>query len=250
MLDPASPPLFERLDRKPRLTDEIAQSLTGAILEGRLKPGDQLPTEQALAGSFGVARTVVREAISRLKHDGLITARQGIGAFVAEPSARTAFRISPACFEKRRELLKILQLRTGISAEAASLAAELRSERQLAELRAAFGAMTESISESAEAAERRVAAEVTFYSCIAAASDNPYIQQFLSMLDARLTEELQSVVIKNARAAEWGTEVLGEHRAVLEAIEARQAEAAARAARQHYENAARRLADRADFADV
>jgi GntR family transcriptional repressor for pyruvate dehydrogenase complex len=250
MLEPSSSPLFERLDRKPRLTDEIAQNLTGAILEGRLKPGDQLPTEQSLAGSFGVARTVVREAISRLKHDGLISARQGIGAFVAEPSARTAFRISPACFEKRRELLKILQLRTGVSAEAASLAARLRTDRHLADLRAAFGEMTDSISEGAAAAERRVAAELAFYNTIAAASDNQYIQEFLSMLDTRLTEELRSVVVKNARAAEWGTEILGEHRAVLEAVEARRPEEAARSVRLHYENAARRLADRADVADV
>lgn len=241
---------FGRLDRRPSLTDDIAQQLSDMILEGQLRPGDQLPTEQSLAESFGVARTVVREAISRLKHDGLVDSRQGVGAFVAEPSARRAFRISPACFEKRQQLLQILQLRTGITSEAAGLAAQLRSEEDLAALRDSFELMSASIAEGEAAAEKRVRAETAFYTRLAEASGNQYIREFLAMLDTRIDQELHSVAVKNARAAEWGTDVLGEHRAVLEAIERQDVEGAAQAVRLHYTNAARRLADRADLADI
>ena len=74
---------FTRLSRRPSLTDDISQKLSRMILDGKVVAGEQLPTEQSLAESFGVARTVVREAISRLKHDGLVDSRQGVGAFVA-----------------------------------------------------------------------------------------------------------------------------------------------------------------------
>ena len=99
---------FKSLERGPSLPQEIVASLTSALLAGELRPGDRLPSEQALATEFGVARTVVREAISQLKYDGIVQSRVGVGAFIAQPQERTAFRISPDCFKKRKELLKLL----------------------------------------------------------------------------------------------------------------------------------------------
>ena len=93
---------FKSLERTPSLPQEIVASLTGALLAGELRPGDRLPSEQALATEFGVARTVVREAISQLKYDGIVQSRVGVGAFIAQPQERTAFRISPDCFRSAR----------------------------------------------------------------------------------------------------------------------------------------------------
>ncbi|PKR53659.1 GntR family transcriptional regulator [Thalassospira marina] len=220
------------------------------ILEGDLAAGEQLPTEQNLAESFGVARTVIREAVSRLKHDGLVDSRQGVGAFVAEPSARSAFRISPACFEKRQKLLEILQLRTGITSEAASLAARARSQEDIDFMEHAYRDMESSLRLGDDSAEKHVLAERTFYRRIAEASGNQYILEFLSMLDARIDMELRSVAIKNARVTEWNADVLTEHKAVLEAIRDQNEDAASQAVRHHYTYAAQRLADRADLADT
>ncbi|AUG51283.1 GntR family transcriptional regulator [Thalassospira marina] len=220
------------------------------ILEGDLAAGEQLPTEQNLAESFGVARTVIREAVSRLKHDGLVDSRQGVGAFVAEPSARSAFRISPACFEKRQKLLEILQLRTGITSEAASLAARARSQEDIDFMEQAYRDMESSLRLGDDSAEKHVLAERTFYRRIAEASGNQYILEFLSMLDARIDMELRSVAIKNARVTEWNADVLTEHKAVLEAIRDQNEDAASQAVRHHYTYAAQRLADRADLADT
>jgi len=241
---------FTRLSRRPSLTDDISQKLSRMILDGKLVAGEQLPTEQSLAESFGVARTVVREAISRLKHDGLVDSRQGVGAFVAEPSARSAFRISPACFEKRQKLLEILQLRTGITSEAAGLAAVHRTDADLQFMDTAYDSMERSLSGGDAAAEKHVLAERSFYQRIAEASGNQYILEFLSMLDTRIDMELRSVAMKNARVTEWSAEVLAEHKAVLEAIRAQDETAASQAVRYHYSLAAQRLADRADLADT
>ncbi|MFH1554678.1 MAG: GntR family transcriptional regulator, partial [Pseudomonadota bacterium] len=68
------------IGRGPSLADTLAQRLREEISSGRLRPGERLPTEQQLAGTYGVSRPIVREAVGRLKHDGLVLTRQGAGA--------------------------------------------------------------------------------------------------------------------------------------------------------------------------
>ncbi|WP_159587851.1 FadR/GntR family transcriptional regulator [Chelativorans xinjiangense] len=244
------PELFPKIDRPRRLPDEIAKNISSAIEAGQLKPGDRLPTEQSLSGQFGVARTVVREAISLLKYDGVIQARQGVGAFVTEARQRSAFRISPACFEKRKQLVQLLQLRTGVQADASALAATARTVGQLASIESFLQEMVSAVAQGDDAVERRIDAEFAFYRAITEASGNDYYVEFIGMIEAKILENLRSVAIKNAKATEWGTAVLAEHQAVVEAIRAGDTEAARKTTRDHFERAAQRLADRADIADV
>ncbi|MDH5540344.1 MAG: winged helix-turn-helix domain-containing protein, partial [Rhizobacter sp.] len=68
-----------------RLSDRLAALLSAQIHGGALHPGDRLPTEQQLALSHGVSRTVVREAVHQLKSSGLLLSRQGSGVYVAVP---------------------------------------------------------------------------------------------------------------------------------------------------------------------
>ena len=75
------------------LTQQLVKALTGRIHEGRLKPGDRLPSEQELIEEFSVSRTVVREAISSLKATGLVASQQGVGAFVLQADASPSFPI-------------------------------------------------------------------------------------------------------------------------------------------------------------
>ncbi len=242
--------LFERIDRPRRLPDEIARSISEAIASGQLKPGDRLPTEHDLSAQFGVARTVVREAVSLLKYDGVITPKRGVGAFVTEPNARSAFRISTACFEKRRQLVQLLELRTGVQAEASALAAAARSPKDLARIGLHLAEMADATDEGPDYAEQRFDAETAFYRAITEASGNDYYVEFVGMIERNVTENLRSVAVKNAMAAEWGRDVLEEHRAVYQALERGDAERARTATRTHFERAAGRLANRADIADI
>lgn len=242
--------LFARIDRPRRLPDEIARSISGAIASGQLKPGDRLPSEHALSDQFGVARTVVREAVSLLKYDGVIDAKRGVGAFVTEPAARSAFRISAACFEKRQQLVQLLQLRTGVQSEASALAAVARKPRDLTRIAHHLAEMADATDEGHDYAAHRLDAEDGFYRAIAEASGNDYYIEFVGMIERNVSENLRSVAIKNAMIAEWGDEVLREHRAVYTALEAGDAEQARLATRAHFERAAQRLAQRADIADV
>ena len=224
---------FKSLERTPSLPQEIVASLTGALHAGELRPGDRLPSEQALATEFGVARTVVREAISQLKYDGIVQSRVGVGAFINQPQERTAFRISPECFRKRKELLKLLRLRRDI----------VRMEAILKEMR-------DAISDSNHGAERHFEAERQLIHAIAKVADNEHALNFIVMIDSQIAENLRSVAVKNTKATELAAVAIEEQVQLVEAIKRGDPIAARDKARKHYDNAAQRLADRADFVDL
>mgnify|MGYP003399265767 CR=1 FL=1 len=77
------------------MAHELVESLGDRIRDGRLVPGDKLPTEAAFMAEFGVSRTVVREAISKLQASGLVETRHGVGTFVVGLGDAAAFRIAP-----------------------------------------------------------------------------------------------------------------------------------------------------------
>src|ERR1044071_796069 len=105
------------------LAHELIARLTADITSGRLAPGARLPTEQEMIAATGVSRTVVREAVAALRAEGLVITRQGVRAFVAD-SPRRPFRIEADELGTLREVLQVMELRTGIEIEAAGLAAE------------------------------------------------------------------------------------------------------------------------------
>src|SRR5919205_3232629 len=88
--------MAEVVRRRPRsLAHDVVDALGGRIRDGSLGPGEKLPTEAAIMEEFGVSRTVVREAISRLQAAGLVETRHGVGTFVVGPGEGDAFRIGP-----------------------------------------------------------------------------------------------------------------------------------------------------------
>ena len=240
--------LFDRIDRPRRLPDEVAVSIIGAIESGQLKPGDRLPTEAELSRRFGVARTVVREAISLLRYDGMVDSRRGVGAFVSDATQRSSFRISPACFEKRKQIVQLLQLRTGVQAGASALAAATRTSKQMRRIDTTYERMAAADARGpAEALEERVDTELALYRAITEASGNPYYAEVVAMIEANIQNNLRSAFLKNAAASEFGPAILAEHRAVIDALEAGDVEAARVATRTRFEAAAERLAARADL---
>src|SRR5262245_8999990 len=112
------------------LTEVLVARLTADITGGKIPPGARLPTEQELIAATGVSRTVVREAVAALRAEGLVVTRQGVGAFVPE-NARRPFRVDFDRLSSIREVLEVMELRTGVEIEAAGLAAERASPAQV-----------------------------------------------------------------------------------------------------------------------
>src|SRR6516225_4671682 len=99
------------------LTSEVVTRISQEIRSGRLQPGTRLPTEQVLMTAMGVSRTVVREAIAALRADGLVTTRQGSGAFVAADTSRVPFRIEPEGLHSIKDVLEVMELRLAVEVE-------------------------------------------------------------------------------------------------------------------------------------
>src|SRR5689334_9008176 len=110
-----------KLSRRPSLVADVAAQISADIASGRLMPGMRLPPEHALTAAFGVSRATLREAMAALRRDGLIEARQGSGTYVAAPTTRRTFRIDATELRSLDDILRVVELRTGVEVEAASL---------------------------------------------------------------------------------------------------------------------------------
>lgn len=219
---------------KPTLTDRLAQRLTDEIQSGSLKPGEQLPTGQELSKRFGVSLSVVREAISTLKAEGMIQTRQGAGAFVSLDSTSRPFRLTPRQASPVGPQ-KLFELRTGVEVQAATLAAERATDAQLRAIADAYAAMEADVAAGGDS----VASDVLFHRRIAEAADNELFSNFLDFLSDHIRGTIKESRVGDA----WQIhrdEVMAEHRALLDAILQRDPEAARLAAQAHMSNCLKR----------
>jgi len=169
--------LLQPLQPPRGLTGELVARLTADIVSGKLSPGSQLPTEQEMIAATGVSRTVVREAVAALKADRLVLTRQGVGAFVAD-QVRRPFRVD---FDERstlREVLNVMELRTGVEVEAAGLAAGRASAAQVRKIADRFAAINNAIGRGENAVDQ----DFAFHCEIADATGNPQFKRFLEYL--------------------------------------------------------------------
>src|SRR5258708_8901497 len=122
--------MFPRMSNPSGLTDRVAGALLEKLGEGALFTGARLTSEKALAQQFGVSRTVLREAISRLKHEGVVEGRQGSGVYVTQQAGVKPLRIEIGAVESMESVLQIMELRRAMEAEAAAQAALRRTDAQ------------------------------------------------------------------------------------------------------------------------
>lgn len=106
------------------LAEQVAQRIKDYILEEKLKSGDKLPTETALAREMGVARSTVREAIKRLESQNILTVRHGAGSFVTDQPGLADDPLGLDFIEdKERLAFDLLEVRNIIEPAIAALAA-------------------------------------------------------------------------------------------------------------------------------
>lgn len=235
---------IDALGRGPQLPTRIAAQILQAIVDDRLKPGDRLPTEQALADSFGVSRNVVREAISRLRSDGIVQSRQGVGAFVARTAAAPALRIDAEELTDRSAFLALFELRAILEIRAAGLAARRRSGQQLDAIERALDRMRGTEKWSAGGVD----ADLEFHKAVAEATGNAYIRMTVSFLSEQVRVTIMETRERNDGSVADIVEVtIAEHAAILDAIARHDPEAAHAAMAYHIHHAAERLGYRLDL---
>lgn len=216
--------------------EEVARALENHIRSGAWEPEARLPSEQMMALQFGVSRAVVREAIARLKNEGLVKTRQGSGAFVRDWEI-ASLQLDPDIRESLESVLAIVELRKGIEAEAAALAAQRRTRKDLAAIEKALahiGAITKARGDSAKA-------DMQFHRAIAEAAHNPYYIAVLDYLNQFVVTAIRASR-GNVALREDIVRVLEiEHLNIVEAIRRKDSSAARLAAQIHMDQARIRI---------
>lgn len=226
VLRPVAPPR--------NLTGEIAERIAAEIMNGKLAPGARLPTEQEMVAAMGVSRTVIREAVAALRAEGLVTTRQGAGAFVATDVARRPFRLALEGLPSVEEVLDVMALRASIETEAAGLAAIHGS----AAARRRIGKALAAIDAAIERGETAVDEDFAFHRAISEATANPQFAHFLEYL-GRFIIPRQSIRVAAHRAEgrrAYLEMIQREHRAIFDAIQSGDGDASREAMRQHLQN--------------
>lgn len=222
-----------------RLSDRLAVRLAMQIQSGELAPGDRLPTEQQLAVAHGVSRTVVREAMHQLKSRALVVARQGSGVFVAPAPAHQPLAFDPSVLESVQAVVHVVEVRRVLEGEIAALAAERATRAQIAELRRALKAIDTSVAQGRDG----VAEDLAFHRIIGECTGNPQFRLLLGFLEQYLREGMRITRGNEARRRDFMQAVQHEHRAVVEAIAARDPAAARHHATQHILRGEQRLVE-------
>lgn len=220
-----------------RLSDQLYGRIFERIVTGELAVGAQLPSENEICEKFGVSRPVVREALLRLKADGLVATQQGRGSFVVHQPVERVRSFAQA--QDVAGYLRCLEVRIALEGDAARLAALRRTDEQLEAIEGAFRRLHE--------ADGRLDADedLAFHARIAEASGNAF---YLDVLDA-IHESIVGFMRLTLNLTRTGTKqraqrVLDEHAAIVAAIREQDPERARVAMQFHLGQARQRLIDR------
>ena len=198
--------------RRRRLVDDATQSLREAILDGRLEAGVRL-RQTALAERLGISRTPIREALTRLEHEGLIELlpRGGVRAILLDAD----------------EAVELYDLREVLDGLAARLAAGRADPGVLARLQKALARMAECVERHDPGPWFR--AHVSFHEEIVRAAANRPLGRLASVVRLSI-RRFHPLLLKTERRLD---DAYREHRAIFDAIAARDAAGAERLARAH-----------------
>lgn len=224
---------------EPNLTDRVTEMLIEEITGGQYQPGEVLPPEQVIADRLGVSRTVLREAVSRLKADGIVTSKQGRGLTVMVNTRPSVLRMQAAEEGNVEQIMRIVELRRGFEIEAAALAAQRRDEQDLENMRDALDSMAAAVESGDVVAG--IEADLNFHRAIARATRNEHYLNFFDFLSVLLKRNVQVSRSRSAKRAGRGAMAQSEHEALYRAIEQGDSELARLHARNHIENTGTRL---------
>jgi DNA-binding FadR family transcriptional regulator len=221
------------------LTAQLVDALRAQIDARTLKAGARLATEAEMVQRFGVSRTVVREALSRLQAAGLVETRHGIGTFVCEAGMSPLLQLDPADVAGSIDALAILELCISLETESAGLAAMRCDAARLATMRSALADFSRSVG----AASDTVSPDLRFHMEIAHATGNRYFVEIMEHLGTRMIPRtrITATPIPREQYAEYLMRVNREHEQIADAIERGDADSARTAMRLHLINSRERL---------
>ena len=225
--------IFARIAKRPSLPEELSSVILRQIEAGDFKLGEVLPSEQNLAAMFNVSRTVVREALARLKFEGIIQSKRGSGPVVCTlPGTQGSYDLpSVSSIEERTG---VIEFRFILEGECASLAALRRTEAQLAAMNTYLHEMQQAIASGTSG----LVADYRFHCLLAEAAHNNYMSSFIKFLSSKILSGVQDARSLYHQTTQRAAAALAEHRNIYDAIAARNGKEARNMTRAHICNSA------------
>lgn len=213
----------------PTLAREITEKLEAVVL-AELKPGDRLPTERKLAEQYGVSRTVIREAVRNLTARGLLEVHSRSGVIVSAPTAAQV-SLSITSFLRaglpQLDYRKVMEVRLHLEVQIAALAAERRTEADLAQLELA---LEENLR--ARTLEDFVKWDIYFHAALAQATHNELYSLLLNSI-AEVMKTVRVMAFYLSTPEENAHRVHRFHSAIYQQVKQGSIENARRAMREH-----------------
>lgn len=224
--------------QKPRrrgLPDMVFERLLRAIKSGAYAENERLPTEHALAAELNVSRPVVREALKRLRDQGLIFSRRGAGSFVRRPGLRQPLGFGP--LENFSGLDQCYEFRLSLEPDIAATAALRCDGDSLSGIASALDLMRDATRRG----RHREDADFAFHFAIALASGNQYFTTAMEALEDHIAIGMQFHGVTVKETPGGLEDVFGEHTGIFEAIRDRDPEQARSLMRAHLAGCRERL---------
>jgi len=219
-----------------RLYRQIAEQIRGLIRSGEYLPGARLPPERDLAKQLGVSRPSVREALIALEVEGLVEVRIGSGIYVQRPGAMRNGDETSAVHAEAGPF-ELLRARHVIESECAALAAKSARKAQIAAIEEAVAVMQREF----DAHTQPLAGDQLFHIRIAEATGNGALVAVVKMLWEERTGPLYKQLEHHYDSPALWIAAMAEHRAIVAAIAAHDADGARTAMQRHLAQAYKRF---------
>ena len=220
---------IQALGMRPKLSEGVADQLRELIQKGHFSPGAQLPTEGGLVEQFGVSRTVIREAISTLRVDGLVKTHQGRGVFVCEDISQQPFRLYSKDLSAKDHMEQAMELRLHMEVTNAELAATRHTAEDIQSIELAL--QKQHAAHLAD--ELGQNEDFSFHLAVATATRNSYMVDFLRFLGPFIIPANAMHQMDQQELPAYRDSLRAEHSAIAEAIKEGDAISAGEAMRNH-----------------
>lgn len=194
------------------LSDVVFERVLKAIKSGAYHPDERLPTEHDLAAEFEVSRPIVREALRRLREQGLIYSRQGSGSYVRSIGLKQPLGFGQ--LENVADLLNCYDFRLTLEPEAAAWAAERNTPGTLRAIDEALDLMRDATNRQSH----REDADFQFHMAIAQATENNYFSTAMEALKEHIAVGMRFHGASVKREVSGLSQVFDEHAAIFAAI--------------------------------
>ncbi|BCH08420.1 transcriptional regulator [Mesorhizobium sp. 131-3-5] len=202
--------------QRTKLSERLYETMRQLVDSGEWSEGTRIPTEMELAEQHGVSRPVVREALIRLRNDGIINSKRGSGSYVLNGSEAPAKGFRP--IENIADLIHAFEFRLTIECDAAAVAALRRRDEDMDIIIAAHNAFEEGMSDEAFGD-----LDLDFHIAVARASQNSMYASTMSMLHKQIVFGMRLTGQFATAASQTRLEIVRhEHALIVDAIAARE----------------------------